>query len=526
MFLTIGLVVIATVFTVTALIYKLKFKYLIDVTRDIPSAPALPIIGHALYFLNKPAHEKIEKLRELLDIYGRTMKVWLGPELNIVMADVKDVESVLGSMAFIEKAGEYKTLEPWLKEGLLVSRGRKWHKRRKAITPAFHFKVLDQFIEVFERESRTLIANLARERRQQGSAGFCLYDWINLCTLDTICETAMGVSVHAQTNANSEYVQAVKTISTVTHKRMFDIIYRFNLTYQFTSLARDEKRALAVLHGFTERIILQRREELLRAQANTLTAAAKDRKQTNGQVIVTDKDADVGLKRKQAFLDILLQSEIDGKPLSNLDIREEVDTFMFEGHDTTSSAITFFFYNIATYPECQRKCYAEILEVFGKDTSKPVTYEALNRLNYVELCIKETLRLYPSVPLLGRKVTQECEINGKVLPAGTNIGIAPLYLGRQADLFPEPNSFKPERFDFAHETKKINPYAYIPFSAGPRNCIGQRFAMLEVKSVVTNVLRHYAIDFVGNSTTEPILIAELILRTKDPLMFRLTPRVD
>ncbi|XP_053951786.1 cytochrome P450 4d1 isoform X2 [Anastrepha ludens] len=511
MFLLIGLVVTATVLTAAALIYKLKYKYLIDVTRDIPSAPALPILGHALYFVNKPAQVKVEKFVDLLNIYGNTTKVWLGPELHILFSDVKDVEAVLGSMVLIEKADMYKALEPWLKEGLLVSRGRKWRKRRKAITPAFHFKILEQFIEVFERESRVLVANLERERQMQGSKGINFDVWINLYTLDTICETAMGVSVHAQTHTDSEYVQAVKTISTVTHKRMFDIIYRFDFTYQFTALAREEKRALAVLHGFTERIIMQRREELLRAQNDVGVAD-----------VGADNDNDVGVKGKQAFLDILLHSLIDGKPLSNLDIREEVDTFMFEGHDTTSSAIIFFFYNIATYPECQRKCFAEIVDVFGKDKTKPVTHEALNRLNYVELCIKETLRMFPSVPLLGRKVTKECEINGKIIPAGANIGISPLYLGRKENIFPEANTFKPERFDTSNDSKKINPYSFIPFSAGPRNCIGQRFAILEVKSVVANVLRHFEVEY--ESGNEPILLAELILRNKDPLMFRLKPR--
>ena len=111
------------------------------------------------------------------------------------------------------------------------------------------------------------------------------------------------------------------------------------------------------------------------------------------------------------------------------------------------------------------------------------------------------------------------------MPAGTNIGISPLYLGRQECIYPEANIFKPERFDIANVGKKMNPYAYIPFSAGPRNCIGQRFALLEVKSIVINVLRHFEVEFVGVGTTEPILIAELILRTKDPLMFRLKPRV-
>ncbi|KNC25621.1 Cytochrome P450 4d1 [Lucilia cuprina] len=467
------------------------------------------ICGHAHHFIGQPPHRNIAIFTEFVEKYGNTMKIWLGPELNMFFSDIKDVEIVLASMRFNDKADEYLSLEPWLREGLLVSRGQKWHKRRKAITPAFHFKSLNDFIEIFERESRVFIANMDREWRRQSVNGVDLYEWVNLCTLDTICESAMGVSVHAQTNADSEYVRAVKTISTVLHKRMFDILYRFNLTYQFTKLAREEKKALAILHGFTEKIIVQRREELLKAQDN---------------VTETHED-DIGTKRKMAFLDILLQSEIDGKPLSNLDIREEVDTFMFEGHDTTSSAITFCFYNLAMNPKCQQKCFEEIIQVFGTDKSKPVTYEDLNNLHYVELCIKETLRMFPSVPLLGRKVTEECEINGKIVPAGTNIGISPLHLGRQEELFPEPDTFKPERFDIDYTTDKMSPYAYIPFSAGPRNCIGQKFAMLEVKTVLTNVLRHYELDYAGNKDEELLLIAELILRPKDPLMFKIKPRV-
>jgi len=176
---------------------------------------------------------------------------------------------------------------------------------------------------------------------------------------------------------------------------MFNILYRFDLTYMLTPLARAEKKALDVLHQFTEKIIVQRREEIIRG----------------GNESGNSEDADVGAKRKMAFLDILLQSTIDERPLSNLDIREEVDTFMFEGHDTTSSALMFFFYNIATHPEAQRKCFEEIRSVVGQDKATPVTYELLNHLHYVDLCIKETLRMYPSVPLLGRKVLEDCEIS-------------------------------------------------------------------------------------------------------------------
>ncbi|XP_065362919.1 cytochrome P450 4d1 isoform X1 [Calliphora vicina] len=495
------------------ILYFTKFKRIIEITRNIPSGPTWPIIGHAHHFIGVPAHMMLQRIWNLSQenlTDKKYMKIWLGPELNLITSDLKDIEIILGGIVHNEKAGEYKVLEPWLKEGLLISRGRKWHMRRKLITGAFHFQILPQFIDNFENESRVMIAELEKAVCEGGNkAEIHLYELISLCTLDVICESAMGVSVHAQTNADSEYVRAVKTISTVLHKRMFDILYRFNLTYQFTKLARDEKKALAILHGFTEKIIVQRREELLKAK-DTETQSQID---------------DVGSKRKMAFLDILLQSEIDGKPLSNLDIREEVDTFMFEGHDTTSSAITFCLYNLALYPKCQQKCFEEIIQVFGKDKSKPVTYEDLNNLHYVELCIKETLRMFPSVPLLGRKVTEECEINGKIVPAGTNIGISPLHLGRQEELFPDPNTFKPERFEMDYTTDKMSPYAYIPFSAGPRNCIGQKFAMLEIKTVLTNVLRHYELDYAGNKDEELLLIAELILRPKDPLMFKITPRV-
>uniref|UniRef100_A0A1I8NQC7 Cytochrome P450 n=1 Tax=Stomoxys calcitrans TaxID=35570 RepID=A0A1I8NQC7_STOCA len=494
------------------IIYLVKFKHTIDVIKSIPGPPAIPLVGHGHYFIGKSPHENLLQFHAFAKTYGRTYKIWLGPELNIMTNDVQDAEVILGTTRFNDKAQQYVTLDPWLREGLLISRARKWHLRRKALTPAFHFKILEQFVEIFDRQSRSLLENLHKEHRMQTSKGFDLYDWVNLSTLDTICESAMGVSVNAQTNADSEYVRAVKTIAMVLHKRMFDIIYRFNLTYRLTKLAREEKKALAVLHGFTEKVIIQRREELLKAQ-----------QQTEDQS--TNADADVGSKRKMAFLDILLQSEIDGKPLSNLDIREEVDTFMFEGHDTTSSAITFCFYNLALNPECQRKCFEEVIQVLGKDKSKPVTFEDLNNLHYVELCIKETLRLFPSVPLLGRKITEECEINGKIIPAGTNIGISPLQLGRMEELFPEPNVFKPERFEAGFSSEKVSPYAYIPFSAGPRNCIGQKFAMLEIKTVLANVLRHYEVDYAGNKDEEPLLIAELILRTKDPLMFKIKPRV-
>lgn len=116
----------------------------------------------------------------------------------------------------------------------------------------------------------------------------------------------------------------------------------------------------------------------------------------------SNQNGDQPSKRKLALLDVLLHSTIDGQPLSNMDIREEVDTFMFEGHDTTTSAIAFCLYELARNPQVQRKACDEIKIVIGDDVNKAITLKDLNDLQYLELVIKETLRLFPSVPMYGK----------------------------------------------------------------------------------------------------------------------------
>ncbi|XP_075155887.1 cytochrome P450 4d1-like isoform X2 [Haematobia irritans] len=491
-------------------IYHFKFKHMIEVTANIPSSPSLPLLGHGHYFLYKAPHEILMATIKMSELYTESMKCfkfWLGPDLNMISIDLKDIEIMLGGTQHLEKAKEYTFLEPWLGDGLLLSHGRKWHQRRKILTPAFHFSILGDFVQIFEKQSRILVDIMDKESRKSKDKGFCLEDLINLCSLDIICESSMGVSINAQTHTESKYVKALRTITMVLHKRIIDVIHRFYFTYRFTKLAREEEKALATLHGFTQKVIEQRREELLKTQSK--------------QSQTSQEDIDIGIKRRSAFLDILLQSTIDGKPLSNMDIREEVDTFMFEGHDTVSSGIIFCFYNLARYPEYQQKCFEEIIQIMGKDKSKPVTMEDINQMHYVELCVKESLRLYPSVPLFGRKIREDFEMNGKILPAGTNFGISPFLMGRCKEYFPEPELFKPERFDEGCNM----PYLYTHFSAGSRNCIGQRFAMLEIKTVLANVLRHYELDYIGDKTKEALLVAELVLKFKDRIMFTVKPRV-
>uniref|UniRef100_A0A1Y9GKX3 Uncharacterized protein n=1 Tax=Anopheles arabiensis TaxID=7173 RepID=A0A1Y9GKX3_ANOAR len=325
-------------------------------------------------------------------------------------------------------------------------------------------------------------------------------------------ETAMGTKVNAQLNTESEYVQAVKDITNLVQIRLFNFLIRYEIFYRFSANRRKQLEALKVLHGYTDSVIKSRREELNRAAGS------------GKNTVVDENENELGIKKKMAFLDMLLQSKIDGQPLTDLEIREEVDTFMFEGHDTTTSAISFLLQNLAKHPAIQQKVFDEVRNVVGDDRTRPVTIAMLNDMHYLDLVIKETLRLYPSVPMFGRKMMEDAEINGKVFPAGSNTIILPFFLGRNPEFFPNPEKFDPERFNVETSAEKTNPYQYVPFSAGPRNCIGQKFAVAEIKSLVSKLLRNYEIlPPVGQY--DETFIAELILRPEKGIYVRLQPRV-
>ncbi|KAI2474216.1 hypothetical protein C4B38_000284 [Diabrotica virgifera virgifera] len=380
--------------------------------------------------------------------YGKLFKVYDGPfSVVLVATDEKFVEHILSSTEYIDKAAQYDYLKGWLGDGLLVSTGTKWKQRRRMLTPAFHFSILENFIDVFDSVGDIFIKKLQRE---VGKNSVDISELVSLYTLDVICEAAMGTKLNAQTDSTSSYVRSTKSMCCIIMNRILSpldpSLYPFTLNYFL------EKRALKVLHAYTDNVIEKKIWE-----------------KTQKRDIVIDNNTSIGIRKKLAFLDLLLNCTVDGQPLSKTDIREEVDTFMFEGHDTTSSSISFAMFAMANNPEAQQKAFMEQKEMFGDLKDAKPTISQLHDMKYLELVIKETLRLYPSVPVLGRKLTEDMEYDGHLLQKGLNIMLSTYAMHRLEENFPEPLKFIPERFEDAQFT---NPYIYTPFSAGPRNCIG------------------------------------------------------
>ncbi|KAH8034294.1 hypothetical protein HPB51_022747 [Rhipicephalus microplus] len=225
---------------------------------------------------------------------------------------------------------------------------------------------------------------------------------------------------------------------------------------------------------------------------------------------------------RRAFLDLLLLQHFKDPSFTEEDIREEVDTFTFEGHDTTAVGISWTLYLLGLHQDVQQKVYEELEEIFGDDRERDATMEDIKRMKYLECAIKEAQRLFPSVPLVGRLLQEDWTYDGCIVPKGTVCTVFIYALHRDPGEFPKPEEYIPERF-LPENSVGRHPFAYVPFSAGYRNCIGQKFASMEMKTLVSRVLRNYKLESMYHRDKIQT-VAELVLRARNGLRIRLIPR--
>lgn len=174
-------------------------------------------------------------------------------------------------------------------------------------------------------------------------------------------------------------------------------------------------------------------------------------------------------------------------------------------------------------PKVQDDVFQESLRILGNDSSKAVTIQDINQMSYLEMVIKETLRIYPPIPFFGRKIENEFTAGGVTLPAGISVVISPFYMARDPKIFKDPLKFDPSRFDPEKSSEAFNQFAFIPFSAGPRNCVGKVFAMLQMKITLTKIIRNFEIT-IAEENKNCEVIAGLVLRPKNGIVLCATKR--
>ncbi|CAD6208793.1 GSCOCT00003601001.2-RA-CDS [Cotesia congregata] len=512
---------------------------IVKMGNKIPGPKTVPFFGNALIALGVHPKDVLNTVLQYLH-HGRVIRAFLGTKLVIFIMDPHDVEIILSSNVHIDKSPEYRFFKPWLGEGLLISGGEKWRTHRKIIAPTFHLNVLKTFVPLFYENSIDLVKRLKSEVGKE----FDVHDYLSAVTVDILINTAMGVRGKKRENTGFDYAMAVMDLCNIVHQRQYNIMLRIDQLFKFSKYASQQEKLLNTIHTLTGGVIKKKKQEY--AEKGELAYPEEFRKISNNNTsnntskVEIEKineskmryarddldeidENDVGEKRRLAFLDLLLELNRNGSTLTEEEVREEVDTIMFEGHDTTAAGSSFTLCVLGVHKDIQDRVYEELNEIF-KGSDRPCTFQDTLEMKYLERVIMESLRMFPPVPAIARELKQDVKIatGGYVLPRGSTVIVPPYQIHRLEEYYPDPEVFNPDRFLPEH-TQNRHYYAYVPFSAGPRSCVGRKYAMLKLKVLISTIIRNYRIH--SNLTEKDFkLQLDIILKRTDGFKIEIEPR--
>lgn len=514
-------------------------QHLYELAEKFPGPPTLPLIGNAINFAL--SHNKLLEYVYGISfdpMYKNFAKIWLGPRLVIILVNPKDVEIILSSNVYLTKSLEYRYFAPWFGNGLLISNGETWRHQRKMIAPTFHLNVLKRFMDEFNKNSQRVINRMAKENGKT----FDCHDYMSEVMVETLLETVMGVKQTTKERNCLTYAVSVMDMCDILHSRQTKLWLRPDSLFKWTNMAKEWDRNLKIILNLTNRVFNKKKEDVTQNKYSVPITPAKeeeekeavaesksDEKFSYGQSAGLKDDLDVddnevGEKRRLPFLESMIAKAQQGDGFTDQEIKDQVNTIMFEGHDTTAAGSSFFLCVMAARPDIQAKCIEEVDSIFG-NSDRPVTFQDTLEMKYLERTIMETLRMFPPVPVIGREIEQDIKLasDDVTLPKGCSVLIGTFKLHRRPDIYPEPEVFDPDRF-LPEKSANRHFYSFVPFSAGPRSCVGRKYAMLKLKILLANILRNFRVKESSKPMKEWKLQADIILKRTDGFEIALEPR--
>ncbi|XP_063239800.1 cytochrome P450 4c3-like [Bacillus rossius redtenbacheri] len=459
---------------------KFRTSRYYQLLKKIPGDKGVPLLGNLLEAFTN-VNRLVERGIELQQTYGSTFAVWGGTISGVFLCDPRDIEIALNKSSALAKPRPYKELELYLGYSLITADPTDWKRFHKIITPAFGLPTLKSFIPVFNEKSKILVEVL---KRHEDGQPFEMLDYMMMCTLDIVTETSLGSNMNVLKNKRMDIVKSLQAAEDVIYYVLFRPWYWTPALIKSTSTYKKMVNGVKGMWDYAYYIIKQKLADCSR-ESNSCRAV-----KTVGEI--SDESLDVE-KKRLGFLDHVICGLNDGSTLLNqVEIKDNTITVIVGGMGTGSLVMSAALMLLGLHRDVQEKVVKELEQIFGDDIDRTVTYEDLKQMVYLEQVINETMRLYPPAPLTGREVTEEIKLTKYTLPAGTYIAIPVLLIHRNPEYFPDPNRFYPDRFSPENSANR-HPFSFIPFLGGRRMCIGKKYAYMQMKIILSTVLRSYEV---------------------------------
>lgn len=420
--------------------------------------------------------DRLALMRSAAERYGDAARIRIGPKTLYFFNHPDHAKHVLAdnSGAYHKGIGLIQARRA-LGDGLLTSEGELWRKQRAAIQPVFQHKRIARQAGVVAEEAAGLVDRL--RTRPDGA------------TVDVVREmTGLTLGVLGRTLLDADlggFGSVGQAFEAVQDQAMFEMV-SLSMVPMWIPLPKQVRFRWArrQLRRVADRLIMLDRS----------TGTGDD--VMSRLIASTRQESDVRVRRQR--------------------MDDELITLMLAGHETTASTLSWAFYLIDRHPEVRDRLRAEAVEVLG---DRLPTYEDLHRLTYTNMVIQEVMRLYPPVWILTRQAQEEDEVGGYRVPAGADVLVCPYTLHRHPAFWPQPDRFDPGRF--APDVSADRPrYAYIPFGAGPRFCVGNHLGMMEATFVLALAARDLRLSLPPGHTVVPEAMLSLRVRGGLPMTVR------
>jgi cytochrome P450 family 110 len=374
----------------------------------------------------------------------------------VIFNNPQDIEKVFTADPNIFEVGKQTSLAVRVLLGensLVVSSGISHQRRRKLLMPPFHGERMKSYGEIMIKITDQVIDSW------EVSKPFIIRDYTQEISLRVILQTIFGLD-------EGERYDRLRQVL-IEWLDIFNSPLKSSLLF-FPWLQKD-------LGSWSPWGKFIRQKHLI----HEILDLEIDRRRKNPDLLGED------------ILSLILSARDEaGQPMSDAEIRDELLTMLFAGHETTANSLAWAFYWLHYLPEIGQKLITELNSIRGN-----FDFNTINKLSYLNAVISETLRLHPVVPFVGRQLKEPFDIGGYTFAAGTSL-FPCIYLTHQKEnLYPEPKKFNPERF----LERQFSPYEYLPFGGGNRRCLGYAFALFEMKLVLATILSRVELDLLDRT---------------------------
>uniref|UniRef100_A0A6I8NL32 Thromboxane-A synthase n=1 Tax=Ornithorhynchus anatinus TaxID=9258 RepID=A0A6I8NL32_ORNAN len=426
----------------------------------IPGPRPVPFFGNILEY----SQGIIEFDKKCFQKYGKIWRLFEGRQAMVAVLDLEIIKTVLVKEVFSSFTNRRRIgIEGIMEESIIGAEDEQWKELRILISPTFSSGKLKEMLRIMIHYGEILVKTIWKKAEKNQNV--IVKDYYGAYSLDVITSTSFGVDVNSLNKMNDTYFKEVKKLSSVD---FFSPLLALTSIFPFITpllnlldISLFPSDSVEYIKRFVHKIRESRHQDNQQHRADLL------------KLLLDSQNPKEGLKG-----------------LSDTGILAQAVAFVFAGYETTSSALSFISYNLATHPDVQQKLQEEIDKVLPNKS--PLTYDAIVQMEYLDMVINETLRLYPIGPRLERMCKKTLEINGLTIHKGTCVVIPIAVLQHDPNYWTEPDEFRPERFSKEMREKR-DPYTFIPFGVGPRNCIGMRFALLNMKVAIIGLLQNFSL---------------------------------